>query len=366
MALIIEELNRANKVLARYRMEGDRFTLGRGYHNDVIVEDMHADAAHAEILRGDDDCYYLHDLNSVNGTQLLRNNRDKSVKGAEVDERMVESGDEIQLGKTHFRLTDSEAATAPAVPLHSVEGLFERLAHPALAIALLLAVTAGFVVVSYFGSAEEYQWNIALNLIAGTAVGLLVYAAAWAFIGRVVRHETQFFAHLAIASLAALAYLGWERISSLLDFNYALGETLPLMNFAVLAVLLPAMLWCALYLATNITPRWRWGVSLALPLAFLGLELAGQVGSIREFSEVPEISTTLKHDSLLWRQPVPMDQFIASSPEMFDIPIEEKADQDAGDGEDAPPAEEAPAAEEAPEAEKAQRDGPANTTEATS
>lgn len=337
MALIIEELNRALRVQARYRMEGERFTLGRGYHNDVIVEDMHADAAHAEIRRGDDGCYYLRDLDTVNGTQLVRNTRDKSVKGAAIEERMIESGDEIQLGKTHFRMTDSEAATPPAVPLHSVEGLFERLSHPLPAIALLLAVTGSFVLVSYFGTAREYQWSIALNLVAGTAVGLLLYASAWAFIGRVVRHEMHFFTHLAIASLGALAYLGWERISGLLAFNYAMDRAIPLMNFAVLAVILPAMLWCACYLATNIGPRWRWGVALALPLAFLGLELVSLVGSIRDFNDVPQISTELKHDNLMWRQPMPMDQFLADSSDLFDIPIEEEDQADvATEGETAP------------------------------
>jgi len=322
MALIIEELNRAQRVHARYRMDGARYTLGRGYQNDVIVEDAHADAAHAEIHRGDDGCYYLRDLNSVNGTQLLGNCRDKSVKGADINERLITSGDKIQLGKTHFRLTDSEAAIAPAVPLHSVENLFERLSHPALGIGLLLAVAASFLLISYFGSARAFQWNIALNLVAGTAVGLLGYAAAWAFIGRVVRHETQFFAHLTIAALAALVYLGWERISGLLDFNFSLGHTLPLLNLVVLAVLLPAMLWCACYLATNITPRWRWAVALLVPFSFLGLELADQVGNIRDFNEIPDISTELKHDNLMFRTPQPMEQFLANSPELFDIPID--------------------------------------------
>ena len=322
MALIIEELNRAQHVQARYRMDGQRFTLGRSYSNDIILEDVHADAEHAEIFRGDDGCYYLRDLDTVNGTQLLGNRRDKAIKAGDIRERMILSGDEVQFGMTHFRLTDSETAMAPAVPLHSMENLFERLSHPALGIGLLLAVIGAFLLISYFGSAQKFQWNIALNLVAGSAVGLLGYAAAWAFIGRVVRHETQFFTHLTIAALAALVYLGWERISNLLDFNFSMGSAIPLLNLAVLMVLLPAMLWCACYLATNMAPRWRWAVALLVPIGFLGLELADQVGNIRDFNESPQISTTLKHDNWLWRKPVAMEQFIQESPQLFDIPIE--------------------------------------------
>jgi len=324
MALIIEELNRGQRVQARYRMEGERFTLGRGYDNDIILEDIHADANHAEIRRGEDGCYYLRDLDSVNGTRLLCNLRDRSVKAGEVRERMIESGDLVQIGKTHLRLSHSKAALPEAVPLHSLESLFERLSHPAGAIGLLLAVALSTLLVSYLGYARDYEWTIAVNLLSGSVIGLLVYAGAWAFIGRVVRHETHFFTHLSIAALGVLIYTGWEWFSTLLDYNFPLGGLTPVLDFSVLALLLPVMLWCACYLATNLSRGWRWGLALALPWGFLGLGLAEGIGDMDDFTAVPEISTEIKHRDLLLRTPVPMEQFIASSPALFDIPIEKK------------------------------------------
>lgn len=324
MALIIEELNRGQRVQARYRVEGERFTLGRGYDNDLVLEDIHADAQHAEIRRGEDGCYYLRDLDSVNGTRLLGNNHDKSVKRGEVSERLIESGDLVQMGKTQLRLCDSEAAVPEAVPMHSLESLFERLSHPAGAIGLLLAVALSTVLTSYLGFAREYEWTIAINLLAGSAMGLLVYAGVWAFIGRVVRHETQFFTHLSIAALAALVYSGWEWLSTLLDFNFSLSGLISMLDLALLAILLPILLWSALYLATNLSRAWRWGIALLLPWGFLGLGLAKDIGKVNDFRALPEISTELKHRDLMLREPVPMEKFIAGSPELFDIPIEKK------------------------------------------
>lgn len=338
MALIIEELNRANRVQARYRMQGEHFTLGRGYDNDVILEDVHADANHAEIRLGEDGCYYLRDLDSVNGTQLLGNIRDKSVGAGDVSERMIESGDLVQCGKTHFRLSHSEAAIPAAVPLHSLESLFGRLSHPAKAIGLLLLVALSTLLVSYLGYARTYEWTIAANLLTGSIIGLLVYAGAWAFVGRVVRHETNFFTHLSIAALGALIYTGWEWFSTLLDYNFSLGDLMLVLDFSVLALLLPVMLWCACYLATNLSRGWRWGVALVLPWGFLGLGLAEEIATIDDFTEVPEISTELKHRDLLLRAPVPLEEFIASSPALFDIPIEKSTEKNR-DKQEAPAAE---------------------------
>ncbi|SHF15685.1 FHA domain-containing protein [Microbulbifer donghaiensis] len=331
MALIIEELNRAHRVQARYRMKGDNFTLGRGYDNDVILEDIHADARHAVIRRAEDGSFYLRDLNSVNGTQLLGNARDKSVKFGEISERQVETGDLVQCGKTHLRLIDSDADMVEAVPLHSLENFFEGLSRPAGAIGLLLAVAVATVLISYLGYARKYEWTLIVNLLTGSLIGLLLYAGAWAFIGRVVRHETHFFTHLSIAAIGALVYTGWEWFSSLLNYNFALGKLVQIFDFLVLAAILPAMLWCACYLATNISRGWRWAVALVIPLGFLGIGLAEELVNMDEFTDIPEISTELKYDDLLLRKPVPMEQFIASAPALFDIPIEKTEDEQESD-----------------------------------
>ncbi|WP_237067038.1 FHA domain-containing protein [Microbulbifer guangxiensis] len=324
MALIIEELNRAQRVQTRYRMDGDRFTIGRGYDNDAILEDVHADAHHVEIVRSEDGGYLLRDRNSVNGTQLMRNQRETGVEAGEVSERRIVSGDEIQLGRTHFRLVDTEEPMDEAVPLHSLENLFSRLASPVKAVSLLVLAGLLTLLIAYLGTAEEFRWTGAINIFFGSIFGLLVYAGAWALIGRVVHHESMFFTQLAIAALGALIFAGWEWFSTFLDYNFAMGNLVEIINVAILAMLLPAMLWSAIYLATNITPKWRLAAAVILPWGFLGLTLLEQVGNMAEFDGIPQISTEIKHKDMLVRSPVPLDEFVAKTPSLFDIPIEQE------------------------------------------
>ncbi|QFT56377.1 FHA domain-containing protein [Microbulbifer sp. THAF38] len=338
MALIIEELNRAHRVQMRYRMDGDKFTLGRAYSNDAILEDIHTDGRHAEIRREEDGNYILHDLNTVNGSQLLGNLKDRSIKPGEISSHQISSGDLIQCGKSRLRIFNCDDSVAEATPLHSLENLFASLSHPLYAILLVLAVALSTALLSYLGYARTYQWTIAVNILASAVIGLVIYAGVWAFVGRVVRHETHFFAHLSIAAIGALTYAVWEWFGSVLNYNFAIGNTMEVLDFLVLAIILPAMLWCACYLATNLGRAWRWAVALILPIGFLGLGLVETIGSIDDFSETPEISTELKYDNMLLRKPVPMQEFIAGSAAQFDIPIKndesEKGSRDSSSAED--------------------------------
>lgn len=334
MALIIEELNHALRVQARHRLEGGRLAIGRGYDNDLILEDPHADASHAEVVCGEDGSYRLRDLGSVNGTRLLGNARDRSVRPRTLEARALQSGDEIQIGKSRLRFIDSHAEVAPPLRLHSLEKLFHKFSHPPVALGLLLAVIAVSLWFNYLAQARDYQWSTAVNLVTGVAFGLLLYAALWAFIGRVVRHEARFFTHLSVAALGALAFAGWDWFKGLLGFNFSMENWLPLLSIAALALLLPALLWAACFLALNFSPRWRLLVALLLPWSFLGLATADHLRDLREFSALPPYSAELRYSGRLWRPPVPMREFIASSPALFDIPLD-KDDNGEPDSEDA-------------------------------
>ena len=328
MALIIEEINRAHRVCNRFRLDGERATLGRCYSNEVMLEDPHVDPVHAEVVQDEDGCYVLRDLNSLNGMRLIRNFRDKSVKQADIRERQIQCGDEVQIGKSRVRFIDADMSVAPAIPLHSAENVFDRLATPFMAVALCLLVAGLSLWLAFLGSTSEFEWTGAVEVLTDAVIGLLIYAAAWAFIGKVVKHEAHFLAHLSIAATAALVYAAWQWFGTLLNFNFNLNQALPLLNILALAVILPVMLWCAAYLALNIAPHWRLVASILLPWCFLGFAAAVEIGKMDEFSDAPEVSKELKSKDMLWRKPVPLEDFLAATPALFEIQL----DQDDEDG----------------------------------
>ncbi|GMG87035.1 FHA domain-containing protein [Biformimicrobium ophioploci] len=320
MALIIEVLNKIGRVSERHRFEGESATIGRAYDNDLILGDTHLDAHHLRLTR-DEEGIRLQDLDTLNGTWYRHGRaRRKRVEGP----RVIESGDELIIGKTHLRLVDSAAEVAPAQPLHSMEDFIERIAHPAVLTILLLLIGGTTLADNYLSQATEIEWKDNLQMLVTTFLGLAIYASVWSFLGYLVRQDSRFLAHFAIISLVALLFTGWEWLSGLLHFNFSLGDSGPTLNMLILGILLPAALWLALYLSLNLTPTWRWVVSLVVPWGFLGLGAIERAQFDSDFVGRPVYSTTLKHDSRRLRPPVSMEEFIDRSDELFDIELPEK------------------------------------------
>ncbi len=74
---------------SKFFMESDVTTVGRHPESDIFLDDITVSRRHAE-LRRDDGSFGLHDVGSLNGTYV---NRER------VEEAVLHSGDEIQIGK---------------------------------------------------------------------------------------------------------------------------------------------------------------------------------------------------------------------------------------------------------------------------
>jgi hypothetical protein len=91
MAKIV--LSSGNTVLREIVLEKERVAIGRGPHNDIIIDDGAISAEHAVIVTLGDDAF-LEDLNSTNGTQ---------VNGQPVKRHFLRNGDVV--GLAGFRAT---------------------------------------------------------------------------------------------------------------------------------------------------------------------------------------------------------------------------------------------------------------------
>jgi hypothetical protein len=76
-----------------FTLTRDRLTIGRSPDSDIFLDDVTVSRRHAELLRRPDG-FAIADLGSLNGTFVNRRR---------VDRKLLEDGDEVQVGK--YKLT---------------------------------------------------------------------------------------------------------------------------------------------------------------------------------------------------------------------------------------------------------------------
>ena len=121
MAKII--LARGDAVLREIALAKARVTIGRGRHNDIVIDDRAISAEHAVIVTGDNDAF-LEDLNSTNGTM---------VNGQPIRKHFLQEGDVVELARYRilYLATDagnegdsgSPAPETPASPRRGEKGI---------------------------------------------------------------------------------------------------------------------------------------------------------------------------------------------------------------------------------------------------
>ncbi|WP_374204933.1 FHA domain-containing protein [Actinotalea sp. C106] len=108
-ALLI--MQRGPSVGARFLLDADRTVAGRSPSADIFLDDVTVSRKHVEFVR-EGDGFVVRDVGSLNGTYVNR---------SRIDQALLRTGDEVQVGK--FRMTfhpsparEATAEGAPGLP----------------------------------------------------------------------------------------------------------------------------------------------------------------------------------------------------------------------------------------------------------
>jgi hypothetical protein len=201
----VEILSRHRDVTARLRCAGPVVRIGRGYENDVVLDDPYVAANHVGVFRDDTGRLVAEDSGSVNGMFLDRDNTRQ--------ERIVIDGDRpIRIGHTYIRIREAS---------HAVER--ERVGRPeSRALPIVLAAVFGAVILGvdalaiWLAEIGEPRASNYLTPLVGAAVLVVAWVSFWALLSRVYSGRARFARNLVIA-LAGL--LGFSIYNELAQFS---------------------------------------------------------------------------------------------------------------------------------------------------
>lgn len=227
----VELVSGGREVRHRYRVDRLPIRIGRGYDNDVILDDPHVSAHHAVVEPGDGGVV-VRDRGSRNGIRYRRGNyRELPIDGSTL----------FQLGHTRLRVrgadfsVDGELADTT---IHGWEGW-----PPALAGLLLLGGLS--LVGSWADQTEKFEavtYLLALVIVLGLGV---VWCGGWAFAGRLFGGNARFGRHLFILGCGCVGMEGWSLAAAFAAYAFS-WEALTRYGSHGLIAIFATMIYCHL------------------------------------------------------------------------------------------------------------------------
>jgi len=203
----VEILGRHGDVVARHRCEGAETTIGRGYDNDVIVDDPTVAPRHLRIVRDPEGRLVAFDEGTSNG--LYDGDRGPLARVA------VDGDRPLRIGRTQLRIREASHAVAP-----------ERKALPAThvwprALAVAAAVIALETFLAWLGDTTERKLARYVLPLGGLIVITLAWTSAWAILTRIFSGQARFERHLLIACSGLLAFSLWDELVDAVAFAFS-------------------------------------------------------------------------------------------------------------------------------------------------
>jgi FHA domain len=196
--MIVEVLDRRG-VRQRLRLRAFPATIGRGYENDVILDDRYVDALHACLEWDGRGTLLLVDQQSVNGTF-------DGPSGQRVMRVALRSGDELRLGRTTLRFLDESHRLDPTLVEAPARHRFALSESPLTAVAICAATGVLLAINEYLGKTSRVTLGGLLGESLMALLVLVAWAGAWALVNRVTQLRFRFLEHLAIACLALAGF----------------------------------------------------------------------------------------------------------------------------------------------------------------
>lgn len=307
--IIIEEINRLGHIIGRHSYEEFPVNIGRGYHNDLIIDDPFVSSEHASISENESG-WLVEDRQSENGIKYRLHSTQSHFNH-------LNSGDEIIIGRTRLRLLSPWHPVAKTHLLPTRTSLPKILAHPLVASVTILVALLMLLLDNQLSIAVKTGFEKKVASTFPTFIFALVWAGIWAFVGRVITHRASFLPHFIAALMVFIITMITTTISAYLTYNTSVSFPSTLFEFVVIGFTIAALLYVNLANSTNLNRRTNLVTSHAAAWTMLLMGLFMQYVNKPDFSHSPDYASDLKPPFAKVVSSQSLDEFIKESETVF-------------------------------------------------
>lgn len=294
----VELLDRHGAVVSRQRVHDGALSVGRGYDNDLIIDDPFVAPAHLRIGYDADGALWIEDL-AAQPPAASANDAPGATR------MLVGSEASIRIGHTTLRVRTAAFAVPPALSLGGnrggTAGGFLEKALGCASIFILLSLLS-----TWLGQTGEYK--LASYLPEGLIFPLvaLAWAGSWALVTRIIAVHAQFFRHVYIVFAVLLALFALDTLADFLSYSLAwplAKRWLPVTSWIVLGVLFFAHI----HVIVPRRARLAAGIISSLVVLVIGVHISLRMESDR--AQAQRIAAKLMPPYLLLKGAVAPDAF---------------------------------------------------------
>lgn len=258
---LIDVIDADGTLVQRVRVEAWPLRIGRSLDNAIILDDPFVAPHHAEIAPDTEGVLWARDLGTIN---RLHPDRAKSA----VDRLALRTPTGFTIGHTRLRLRGAEDPLAP----ERTDRRDLWLTRTAVAILAFAAVVGLEIFEAWVGSSRGR--DIGAIVTPGVTVGsvVLVWAAFWALVGRLVSKRAEYMPHLGIGAAAMFVYSAWNTTSAVAAFAFA-QPLLTRYGYGALACVVAVAAFAHLNWSNPHRPRSFAAIAFAIGAATLGVNM---------------------------------------------------------------------------------------------
>ena len=315
MGFVVQVVSRAGRVLHNHRFDRPTASIGRGYDNDVYLDDPFVDAQH---LRID---------NSLNGLQLtvLSDAGRTELEGERISPGAIplSSGADLLVGKTHLRILASNHPVPPVRLLQRSDAWLASWSSPAVVLTITILFMLGSGLDAYFSTLQEWELSGWVFDAMTPLLGAAMYVAVAALVTRVVRHDSQVRQHWLVVILFLFAVMVWHYLEEIMRFNLGDHWLSAFMQTAVIGLLLVALFWSQMRIAFRQKAWIRLLMANVLGWGIIGYSFLGVETFTSENEPAPEFEALILPEAMRLRGTVSEEAFMQGSDQLFEFSAEE-------------------------------------------
>ncbi|MEI6893612.1 MAG: FHA domain-containing protein [Colwellia sp.] len=311
--IIIEEISRNHKLLRRHRLNQNSITIGRDYHNDIILTDPYICAKHLSLTYAQG-VWHINDNSSLNGT-VLETSKNKKQNA---HQQKIQDGDVIILGESQLRVLFKSHQVAETITFSPFEQLIDFIRNPVAVfsiVALFMLIAANL---TYLNQLTET--NISQLFVGAFSKSLLLalWPAGVALVSHLTKNDPRILAQLGISFTFYILMWLSDLLADIIAFNTASNSLLGIIITLITISLTFSLFWFNSYIGFHVSAKRRVIVAISITLLLLGGSYLLQYSKKPEFNPHPRYDATIMAPNYLMVSSNDVDSFIKQSNKLFE------------------------------------------------